>query len=412
MNPYWVGPFGLVHLSFVDKARSRATWVFGKLEPTKLHGNKDTAGPASSPPVKSEPMIEKLEEIERRFEDIDRQLSDPGVATNPSELQRLGKARAELAEMVDTIREYKKARQNLREAEELLDDPDMHEMAEAEMHAQKSRIEQLEATLKGMLVPKDPNDDKPVIVEIRPAAGGDEAALFANELFRMYARYAERRRWKYEVIEHEETGIGGASRVVFSINAPGAYSQLKHESGVHRVQRVPATESSGRIHTSTATVAVLPEVEEVDVDIRPDDLEISTFNSSSAGGQHMQKNETAIRIIHKPSGIVVTCQDERSQAQNKLKAMTVLRAKIYEAEQEKINKERAAERRGQIGSGDRSEKIRTYNFPQSRITDHRIGKDMFNLTAYMDGDIQPMIDALNQEEQARKLAAAEQEDAA
>ncbi|MCE2939405.1 MAG: peptide chain release factor 1, partial [Armatimonadota bacterium] len=250
------------------------------------------------------------------------------------------------------------------------------------------------------------NDEKNVIVEVRSAAGGDEAGLFANELFRMYVRYAERRRWKTEIIEHEESGIGGVSRVVFSIDGRGAYSQLKHESGVHRVQRVPATESQGRIHTSTATVAVLPEAEERDLEINEKDLEVSTFRSSSAGGQHMQKNETAIRIVHRPSGIVVTCQDERSQQQNKLKAMAVLRSKLYEAEQERLAKERGELRKGQIGSGDRSEKIRTYNFPQDRITDHRIGFTTHSLPLFMDGDIQKMIDALVQAEQAEKLAQA------
>jgi peptide chain release factor 1 len=352
-------------------------------------------------------MIEKLEDIERRFEQIDREYNDAAMAGQGQDMQRLGKARAELEPIVAVIRDYKKTLDDLKQAEDLLHDPEMRELAQAELEPLKLRTEGLENQLKLMLVPKDPNDDKSVIVEIRPAAGGDEAALFAAEMFRMYARYAERRRWKFEVIEHQEMGIGGISKVVFRIDAVGAYSQLKHESGVHRVQRVPATESSGRIHTSTVTVAVLPEVEEVDVDIRNDDLEISTFNSSSAGGQHMQKNETAIRIVHKPTGIVVTCQDERSQQQNKLKAMAVLRAKLYEAEQEKINQERAAERKGQIGTGDRSEKIRTYNFPQSRITDHRIKMDMHNMVTFMDGDIQPMIDALIQDEQARKLAEAE-----
>jgi len=352
-------------------------------------------------------MIDKLIEIEKRFEEIDAQFNDPSIVTNPSEMQRLGKARAQLEPIVDTIRKYRKSLDELKGAEVLLGDPDLKEEAQAEVDRLKDGIARLELALKGMLVPKDPNDDKAVIIEIRPAAGGDEASLFAAELFRMYTRYAERRKWEYEVVEHEDNGLGGVNKVVFTIDAEGAYSQLKHESGVHRVQRVPATESSGRTHTSTVTVAVLPEMEDVDVEIRPDDLEVSTFCSSSAGGQHMQKNETAIRIVHKPTGIVVTCQDERSQLQNKFKAMQVLRAKVYQMEQEKIQREYAANRKGQIGSGDRSEKIRTYNFPQSRITDHRIGRDEHNTVTFMDGDIQGMIDALIQDEQARKLAESE-----
>ncbi len=373
-----------------------------------------TIGQAHSPAVwgpkryNFNDMIEKLEEIERRFEDIESQLQDPNVVTNPSELQRLGKARAEIEDIVAVIREYKKVLRSIKEAEELQSDPEMREMALEEAAHLKESLREMEDRLKSMLVPKDPNDEKSVIVEIRPAAGGQEAALFAMELYRLYVRYAERRKWKYDIIDQEDTGIGGASRVVFTIEAKGAYSQLKHESGVHRVQRVPATESSGRIHTSTVTVAVLPEAEEVDVQIKADDIELSTFCSSSAGGQHMQKNETAIRIIHKPTGIVVTCQDERSQQQNKLKAMAVLRAKLYQYEQERLESERAGLRKGQIGTGDRSEKIRTYNFPQSRITDHRIGMDVHNMVTFMDGDIQELLDALNQDEQARKLAAAEE----
>lgn len=349
-------------------------------------------------------MIDKLREIERRFNHIEEQLQDPTVVSQPSELQRLGKARAELSEIVDAIRVYEKLLKEREESETLMSDPEMKELALLELDRLKQEIPEIEERLRVMLIPKDPNDDKSVIIEVEPGAGGDEAALFANEIFRMYLRYAERRRWKPEVIDVEESGLGGLKKATFKIDAPGAYSQLKHESGVHRVQRVPATESSGRTHTSTIKVSVMPEAEEVDVEIKNDDIEVSTYCSSSAGGQHMQKNETAIRIIHKPSGIVVTCQDERSQQQNRLKAMAVLRAKLYQAEQDRAQSERAGMRKAQIGTGDRSEKIRTYNFPQSRITDHRIGKDVFNTGTFMDGDIQPMIDALVQDEQARRLA--------
>ncbi len=355
-------------------------------------------------------MLEKLLDIEKRFDTIEASYNDPNVVSNPSELQRLGKARAGLEPLVLVIRDYKKTLDAVRDTEAMLSDPEYKELANEELPPLKEKIVSLEQQLKMMLVPKDPNDDRAVIIEVRPAAGGDEAAIFANELFRMYLRYAERRKWKAEIVEHEESGIGGIERAVCKIDAVGAYSQLKHESGVHRVQRVPATESQGRIHTSTCTVAVLPEAEDVDVEIKNDDLEISTYRSSSAGGQHMQKNETAIRIVHKPSGIVVTCQDQRSQQQNKLQALAVLRSKLYQAELDRQESERAGMRKGQVGSGDRSEKIRTYNFPQSRITDHRIGKDMHNMAAFMDGDIQDMIDALVQDEQAKKLAAAEASD--
>jgi peptide chain release factor 1 len=353
-------------------------------------------------------MFEKLEEIERKLEGIEADYNNPALVMNPKEMQRLGKARAEIEPIVTAFRDYKKVRDAIEETEAMLDDSEMRDMALEELERLRPRLGDLELTLKGMLVPKDPYDDKPVIIEIRPAAGGDEAALFANELFRMYLRYAERRRWKTEVVDHEESGIGGLQKVVFNIEAIGAYSQLKHESGVHRVQRVPATESQGRIHTSTVTVAVLPEAEELDFEIDAKDLEITTFCSSSAGGQHMQKNETAIRIIHRPSGLVSTCQDERSQQQNKLKAMAVLRAKLLQMEKEKAEAERAGIRKGQIGTGDRSEKIRTYNFPQGRITDHRIGYQVNNVLAFMDGDMQALVDALSQDEQAKKLAQSEE----
>lgn len=347
-------------------------------------------------------------EIEKRFEDIENQLMDPETASNPKELERLGKARAELSELVEVIRNYKKTKSDLKGAQEMLDDPEVREMAQEEIAPLRAQVAEYEEQLKLMLLPKDPNDEKSVIIEIRPAAGGDEAGIFAGDLFRMYSRYAERRRWGYEVLEEQEAGVGGYSKLVFKLDAAGAYSQLKHESGVHRVQRVPSTESQGRIHTSTVTVAVLPEAEEVDIEINDKDLEISSFRSSASGGQHMQKNDTAIRIVHKPSGIVVQCQDERSQNQNKVKALTVLRTKLYDAELEKTAKEQGDMRRGQIGSGDRSEKIRTYNYPQDRVTDHRIGKSIHGMPQIMDGDIQELIDALNQEEQAKKLAAEEE----
>ncbi|MFZ4506792.1 MAG: peptide chain release factor 1 [Fimbriimonas sp.] len=353
-------------------------------------------------------MLDRLLDIEKRFEAIEADYNNPEVVSDPKELQRLGKTRSDLEPIVNLIREYKKILDDLAQAEEMLADTDMREMARLEVESLRPQVEGIEQRLKLMLVPKDPSDDKPVIIEIRPAAGGDEAGLFAAELYRMYLRYAERRRWKTEIMDQDETGLGGMTRVIFKVDAVGAYSQLKFESGVHRVQRVPATESQGRIHTSTATVAVLPEAEEVDLHIDPKDLEISTFCSSSAGGQHMQKNETAIRIIHKPTGLVSTCQDERSQQQNKLKAMAVLRTKLLQAREDEIANQRAGMRKGQIGSGDRSEKIRTYHFPESRITDHRIKMTVHNMATFMDGDIQGMLDALVQDEQARKLAETEE----
>lgn len=350
-------------------------------------------------------MLDKLGEIERRYEAAEADYQNPAVLADPREMQRLGKLRAELGPVVEAVRAYRKALDELAQAESLLADPEMADLAKEEIPGLKTEIEALERSLKGMLVPKDPQDEKPVIVEIRPAAGGDEAGLFAGELVRMYLRYAERHRWKVDVLEHDENGMGGVNRSVFNVKAEGAFSRLKHEMGVHRVQRVPATESQGRIHTSTVTVAVMPEAEEVELHVDPKELEISTFCSSSAGGQHMQKNETAIRIIHKPTGLVSTCQDERSQAQNKIKAMAVLRSKLLQMRQDAIDQERGALRKGQIGTGDRSEKIRTYNFPQSRITDHRISYQVNNVGAFMDGDLDDLLSALGSEEQARRLAA-------
>jgi len=305
--------------------------------------------------------------------------------------------------VVRTYRDYKAVEAELREAETLLNDPELRDLAEQEIDELRERLAQLETSLKILLLPRDPNDEKNVILEIRPAAGGEEAALFAGDLFRMYCRYAEKRNWKVEVLNAQETGIGGFSDVVLAISGKGAYSQLKYESGVHRVQRVPATESSGRIHTSTATVAVLPEMEEVEVEINPKDLEIDVYHSSSAGGQNVQKVATAIRVLHKPTGIVVTCEDERSQLQNREKAMRMLRARLYEREMENQRNARTEARRSQVGTGDRSEKIRTYNFPDGRVTDHRIGLTIHNVQSVLEGNIQPFLDALIAADQAEKL---------
>ncbi len=350
-------------------------------------------------------MLDKLKQVEERFEETERLLSDPSIGSNPKEMQRLGKLRAELEPVVTVFRDYRSATEQLNEAKSLLDDPEMRPMAEEEIGSQREKMEELEGKLRAMLLPKDPNDDKNVVIEIRAGVGGEEAALFAANLFKMYSRYAERNGWKWELIEFEESAMGGASQITLGIEGKGAYSQLKHEMGVHRVQRVPATESSGRLHTSAASVVVLPEAEEVDININPDDLDWESFRASSAGGQHMQKNETAIRVVHRPTGIVVQCQDERSQAQNKYKAMKVLRAKLYERELHAQLAETAAARKTAVRSGDRSEKIRTYNWPQNRVTDHRIKLDINNLSGILDGDIQVFADALIADEQARLLAA-------
>ncbi|HHV59662.1 MAG TPA: peptide chain release factor 1 [Clostridiaceae bacterium] len=353
-------------------------------------------------------MLEKIKAIDDRYEEINNKLSDPQVIANQEEYRKLMKEHSELEQIVAKYREYKKVQEDLKSAKELLDDEsdeELKELAKAEISEAHEILTKIEQELKVLLIPRDPNDDRSVIVEIRGGAGGEEAALFAAVLFRMYTRYAERKHWKTELLDSNPTELGGFKEVVFSINARGAYSKLKYESGVHRVQRVPTTEASGRIHTSTVTVAVLPEVEEVDVQINPEDLQIDTYRSGGAGGQHVNKTESAIRITHLPTGIVVTCQDERSQHKNREKAMNILRSKIYDMELAKKESELAAERKSQVGTGKRSERIRTYNYPQGRITDHRINLSIHRLEEFLDGDLDELIEALTLAEQTEKLSA-------
>ena len=348
-------------------------------------------------------MFEKLLEVERRYETLTAQLSDPTIASNPSAYREIAREHSALSPLMEKLREYKEVRQGIEDSEEMLSDPSMRELAQAELESLKPRLPGLVNDLKLMLLPKDPADDKDVIMEFRPGAGGDEAELFTAELLRMYMMYAERRGWKPELISSQDTGIGGVKDAQLSIHGDGAYSQMKFEGGVHRVQRVPKTESGGRIHTSTSTVAVMPEVEEVEVIIDPKDLKFDTYLSAGAGGQNVQKNETAVRITHLPTGIVVACQNQRSQLQNREQAMRVLRSRLYDIEQAAAHKAEQNTRRLQVGSGDRSDKIRTYNFPQDRLTDHRIGLTSHGLGQIMDGDLQPLIDALVTTDQADKL---------
>ncbi len=349
-------------------------------------------------------MFDKLENVEKRYEELNQKISDPEVIANQSEWQKLMKEHADIQDLVEKYREYKKVSQAIEELKEMLDDKEMHDLAQMELDENREKLPKIEEELKLLLVPKDPNDDKNVIVEIRGGAGGEESSLFAGDLFRMYSMYAEKKRWKLDVVNLNETELGGIKEVTFIISGKGAYSRLKFESGVHRVQRVPDTESSGRIHTSTATVAVLPEVSDVEIEINPSDLKIDTFRASGAGGQHVNKTESAIRITHIPTGVIVECQTERSQIQNRETALSMLRSKLYEAELEKQTREQSDARRSQVGSGDRSEKIRTYNFPQGRITDHRIGLSMYQVDSFLNGDIDEMIDALNAADRAAKLA--------
>ena len=350
-------------------------------------------------------MLNKLKGIEARYQEVQELLADPAVYADPEQLRRLSREQKELEPVVAAFRAYTRAERNLEEARELLSDPDLKEAAQEEMQSAKLEMERLEEELKILLLPRDPNDGKNVIMEIRGGVGGEEAMLFAADLFRMYSMYAESRGWKLEVVNANETELGGIKEISFVIEGEGAWSRLKFESGTHRVQRVPVTESSGRIQTSAATVAVLPEAEEVEFTIDPKDLQIDTFRSSGAGGQHVNKTESAIRITHLPTGVVVECQDERSQYKNKDKAMKILRSKLYEAEQAKQNAAIAAQRKSQVGSGDRSERIRTYNFPQNRVTDHRLQGDNknFNIDQIMNGNLDPLIDALVTADQAERL---------
>ena len=352
-------------------------------------------------------MRDKLEKIIKAYEELEKKLSDPAVASDIKEFTRLNKEYAHQSDLIAASREYIGALDDIEAAKEMLrdtSDADEKEMLQMDISENEEKLPQLEEDIKYMLIPSDPNDDKNIILEIRAGAGGDEAALFAAEIYRMYVRYAERQRWRVETMDVEEIGIGGMKYVSFMISGQGAYSRLKYESGVHRVQRVPETESGGRIHTSTITVAIMPEVEDFDVQIDMNDCKFDVFRASGNGGQCVNTTDSAVRLTHIPTGIVISCQDEKSQLKNKDKALKVLRAKLYDLEQQKRHDEEAELRRSQVGTGDRSEKIRTYNFPQGRVTDHRIKLTLYKIDAIMDGDIQELIDNLTAADQAAKLA--------
>jgi len=348
-------------------------------------------------------MLDKLAAIEAKYSQIQARLSAPETYDDPALAAKLNQEQAELQPLVETFQAYQKARTAREEAQALMSDPEMKELAQEEYQQASNDLERLERELKILLLPKDPNDGRNVIVEIRAGVGGEEAALFAHSLYRMYAMYAESRRWKLEVDSVSETELGGVKEISFTVEGAGAWSRFKFESGVHRVQRVPETESGGRVHTSTATVAVLPEMETADVQINPADIEMQVYRSSGAGGQHVNKTSSAVRLIHKPTGTVVECQQERSQFQNRDKAMRILASRLYEAEQEKLEGEYAAERRSQVGSGMRNERIRTYNFPQGRVTDHRIGLTLYKIDSVMNGNLDELIDALSTADQAERL---------
>ena len=356
-------------------------------------------------------MLEKLELVEKRFGELEEALAQGDLYADPEKAARLLKEQKELTPVVEAYRAWRRTRKDMEDAQELMhsEEGEMRELAQAEFEESKDRLEELEQQIRLLLLPKDENDDKNVIVEIRGGVGGEEAALFAHSLFRMYSMYAERKRYTVEVLSSNETELGGIKEISFEVRGAGAFFRFKFESGTHRVQRVPETESSGRIHTSAATVAVLPEAEEVEVQIDPGDLQIDTYRSGGAGGQHVNKTESAIRITHLPTGLVVECQDERSQHKNRDRAMKILRTKLYEMQQQALDKERASERRSQVGSGDRSERVRTYNYPQGRVTDHRIGLTLHRLDAVLDGDLDEIIDALIAADQAEKLRAGTEE---